>query len=56
MAKGFSRPAGSNSGMMQQMQMLQEQLAVSQAKLIDEAVTATSDGDASIRVMKRVVA
>jgi DNA-binding YbaB/EbfC family protein len=46
MAKGFSRPAGGNSGMMQQMQRLQEQLASAQAKLADEAVTATSGGGA----------
>jgi DNA-binding YbaB/EbfC family protein len=48
MAKGFSRPAGGGggSGMMQQIQRLQQQLAEAQAKLADELVTASAGGGA----------
>jgi len=45
MAKGFSRPAGdAGSGMMQQIQRLQQQLAEAQAQLAQETVTASSGG------------
>ena len=50
MAKGFNRgPAmggGQQSGMMQQLQKLQKQMEVEQAKLADEVVTATAGGGA----------
>ncbi len=58
MAKGFNRPAGRASspssgasgggptGMMQQFQRLQEQLAEAQGKLADETVTVTAGGGA----------
>ena len=50
MAKGFNRgPAmggGQQSGMMQQLQKLQKQMEVEQAKLADETVTATAGGGA----------
>ncbi len=45
MAKGLNRPAG-GSGMMQQIQRLQQQLAEAQAKLADEVVTASTGGGA----------
>ncbi|HEY5271119.1 MAG TPA: YbaB/EbfC family nucleoid-associated protein [Anaerolineales bacterium] len=48
MAKGFNRPpgAGGQSGMMQQMQRLQQQMAEAQEKLAEETVSATSGGGA----------
>lgn len=47
MAKGFNRPAGGGgSGMMEQIQRLQQQLAEAQAKLAGEIVTATAGGGA----------
>jgi nucleoid-associated protein EbfC len=52
MAKGFNRPpmgkgpGGGNSGMMQQIQRLQEQMAEAQAKLAEETTTATVGGGA----------
>lgn len=48
MAKGFNRPPGSGgqSGMMQQMQRLQQQMAEAQEKLAEETVSATSGGGA----------
>ena len=49
MAKGFNKgPAmgGGQSGMMQQLQKLQKQMEVEQAKLADETVTATAGGGA----------
>ena len=49
MAKGFNRgPAmgSGQSGMMQQLQKLQKQMEVEQAKLADETVTATAGGGA----------
>jgi DNA-binding YbaB/EbfC family protein len=44
MAKGFNRPAGGQSGMMQQIQRLQQQMAEAQERLAAETVTATSGG------------
>ena len=46
MAKGFNRPAGGQSGMMQQIQRLQEQLAEAQERLAQETVSATAGGGA----------
>lgn len=47
MSKGFNRkPGGGQSGMMQQLQRLQQQLAETQEKLAQETVTATSGGGA----------
>jgi DNA-binding YbaB/EbfC family protein len=46
MAKGFNRPPGGQSGMLQQFQRLQQQLAEAQAKLAEETVTATAGGGA----------
>ena len=48
MAKGFNRlpGAGGQSGMMQQMQRLQQQMAEAQEKLAEETVSATSGGGA----------
>ncbi len=46
MAKGFNRPAGGGSGMLQQFQRLQQQLAEAQEKLAEEVVTATAGGGA----------
>ncbi len=47
MAKGFSRPpGGAGSGMMEQIQRLQQQLAEAQAKLAEETVSATAGGGA----------
>ena len=48
MAKGFNKgPAmGGQSGMMQQLQRMQQQLAEAQAKLAEEIVTATAGGGA----------
>jgi DNA-binding YbaB/EbfC family protein len=46
MAKGFNRPAGGQSGMMQQIQRLQQQLAEAQERLAQETVTATAGGGA----------
>ncbi len=48
MAKGFNRPAGGGgqSGMMQQLQRLQQQMAEAQEHLADETVTATAGGGA----------
>jgi DNA-binding YbaB/EbfC family protein len=48
MAKGFNRPAGGGgqSGMMQQLQRLQQQMAEAQQKLAQETVTATAGGGA----------
>jgi DNA-binding YbaB/EbfC family protein len=47
MAKGFKAPKGQNPmGMMGQLQKLQEQLEIAQAKLAEETVTGTSGGGA----------
>jgi hypothetical protein len=47
MAKGFKGPKMQNQmGMMQQLQKLQEQLEVAQAKLAEETVTASAGGGA----------
>jgi nucleoid-associated protein EbfC len=46
MAKGFNRPAGGQSGMMQQIQRLQQQMAEAQEKLAGETVEATAGGGA----------
>ena len=46
MAKGFSRPAGGQSGMMQQIQRLQQQMAEAQERLAVETVSATAGGGA----------
>ncbi len=47
MAKGFRAPKGQNPmGMMGQLQKLQEQLEMAQAKLAEETVTGTSGGGA----------
>lgn len=46
MAKGFNRPAGGQSGMMQQIQHLQQQMAEAQEKLAVETVEATAGGGA----------
>jgi DNA-binding YbaB/EbfC family protein len=50
MAKGFNRPVGGNKpgggGMMQQIQKLQEQMAVAQEKLKDETISVTVGGGA----------
>ena len=48
MAKGFNRPAGAGgqSGMMQQIQRLQQQMAEAQEKLALETVSATAGGGA----------
>jgi nucleoid-associated protein EbfC len=48
MAKGFNRPpgGGGQSGMMQQMQRLQQQMAEAQEKLAIETVSATAGGGA----------
>jgi DNA-binding YbaB/EbfC family protein len=46
MAKGYNRPAGGQSGMMQQIQRLQQQMAEAQEKLALETVEATAGGGA----------
>jgi DNA-binding YbaB/EbfC family protein len=48
MAKGFNRPAGGGgqSGMMQQFQRLQQQMAEAQEKLAEETVISTAGGGA----------
>jgi len=46
MAKGFNRPTGGQSGMMQQIQRMQQQLAEAQERLAEENVTATAGGGA----------
>ena len=46
MAKGFNRPAGGQSGMMQQIQRLQQQMAEAQERLAVETVDATAGGGA----------
>jgi DNA-binding YbaB/EbfC family protein len=48
MAKGFNRPAGGGgqTGMMQQLQRLQQQMAEAQEHLAQETVTATAGGGA----------
>jgi len=48
MAKGFNRPAGGSgqSGMMQQLQNLQKQMAEAQERLAQETVNATAGGGA----------
>jgi DNA-binding YbaB/EbfC family protein len=48
MAKGFNRPAGAGgqTGMMQQLQRLQQQMAEAQEHLAEETVTATAGGGA----------
>jgi DNA-binding YbaB/EbfC family protein len=50
MAKGFNRPAGGGAGagggMMGQIRKMQEQLAIAQAQLADETVTASVGGGA----------
>jgi DNA-binding YbaB/EbfC family protein len=51
MAKGLNRPAGGQSGMMQQIQRLQQQLAEAQERLGQETVSATAGGGAVKVVM-----
>jgi len=50
MAKGFNkgpqRGGGQQAGMMQQLQKMQQQMEVAQAKLAEEVVTATAGGGA----------
>ncbi|MGA2505774.1 MAG: YbaB/EbfC family nucleoid-associated protein [Anaerolineales bacterium] len=48
MAKGFNRPAGGGgqTGMMQQLQRLQQQMAEAQERLAQETVLATAGGGA----------
>jgi hypothetical protein len=46
MAKGFNRPAGGQTGMMQQIQRLQQQMAEAQERLAAETVDATAGGGA----------
>jgi len=47
MAKGFNKsPAGGGTGMMQQLQRVQQQMAEAQAKLAEETVSATAGGGA----------
>lgn len=46
MAKGYNRPAGGQSGMMQQIQRMQQQLADAQERLAEESVMATAGGGA----------
>lgn len=46
MAKGFRGPSGGQSGMLQQFQRLQQQLAEVQQQLAEETVTATAGGGA----------
>ena len=46
MAKGFNRQTGAQSGMLQQFQRLQQQMAEAQERLAEETVTATSGGGA----------
>jgi hypothetical protein len=46
MAKGYNRPAGGQSGMMQQIQRMQQQLAEAQERLAEESVMATAGGGA----------
>ena len=52
MSKGFNRiPGGGQSGMMQQIQRLQQQLAEAQERLAQETVTVTAGGGAIKIVM-----
>ena len=46
MAKGYNKGGSAASGMMGQIQRLQQQLAEAQAKLAEETVTATAGGGA----------
>lgn len=46
MAKGLNRSPGGGTGMMQQIQRLQQQLAEAQAKLAEETVMASAGGGA----------
>jgi nucleoid-associated protein EbfC len=46
MAKGFNRPAGGQTGMMQQIQRLQQQMAEAQERLAVETVSVTAGGGA----------
>jgi DNA-binding YbaB/EbfC family protein len=46
MAKGFNRPAGGSTGMMQQLQQLQQQMAEAQERLAQETVSASAGGGA----------
>lgn len=46
MAKGFNRPTGGQTGMMQQIQRLQQQMAEAQERLAQETVDATAGGGA----------
>lgn len=46
MAKGYNSPAGGQSGMMQQIQRMQQQVAETQERLAEESVTATAGGGA----------
>lgn len=46
MAKGFNHPAGGQTGMMQQIQRLQQQMAEAQERLAVETVDATAGGGA----------
>jgi DNA-binding YbaB/EbfC family protein len=51
MAKGFNQASGGSSGMMQNIDRPQEQLAEAQAKLAEETVTATAGGGAIMITM-----
>ena len=44
MSKGFTRPAGGQPGMMQQLQRLQQQMSEAQERLAGEVVSATAGG------------
>jgi DNA-binding YbaB/EbfC family protein len=46
MSKGYNRPPGGQSGMMQQIQRLQQQLAEAQERLAQETISATAGGGA----------
>ncbi len=46
MAKGFNRPAGGQTGMMQQIQRMQQQMTEAQERLAQEIVSATAGGGA----------
>jgi hypothetical protein len=46
MAKGYNRPMGGQSGILQQIQRMQQQLAEAQERLAEESVTATAGGGA----------
>jgi len=46
MAKGYNRAAGGQTGRMQQIQRMQQQLAEAQERLAEERITATAGGGA----------